>query len=170
MGCHFLLQEIFLTQGLNPGLLYYSQTLYRLSHQGSYVSTLFPLSNCAPWGLPRIGKEPVLYPLTDSSQALNLIWAGHSGKQWFLFLALISVCGDWWDDPLLPDTLGDKSFAENWEWAQDREGSSDESVVSWIPPGATDVMMCVNSVASTQHLLRRESSLDPLRMKRGKNQ
>ena len=31
-GCHFLLQEIFPTQGLNP---YYRQTLYPLSHQGS---------------------------------------------------------------------------------------------------------------------------------------
>ena len=32
VGCHFLLQEIFLTQGLNPGLLHCRQTLYRLSH------------------------------------------------------------------------------------------------------------------------------------------
>ena len=35
VGCHFLLQEIFQTQGLNPGLLHYRQTLYHLSHQGS---------------------------------------------------------------------------------------------------------------------------------------
>ena len=35
MGCHCLLQEIFLTQGLNPGLLHCKQMLYRLSHQGS---------------------------------------------------------------------------------------------------------------------------------------
>ena len=35
MGCHFLLQGIFPTQGLNPGLLHCRQTLYRLSHQGS---------------------------------------------------------------------------------------------------------------------------------------
>ena len=34
VGCHFLLQEIFLTQGLNLGLLDCRQTLYRLSHQG----------------------------------------------------------------------------------------------------------------------------------------
>ena len=35
MGCHFFLQEIFLTQGSNPCLLcllYYSQILYLLSH------------------------------------------------------------------------------------------------------------------------------------------
>ena len=34
VGCHFLLQEIFLTQGLNPGLPHCMQTLYGLSHQG----------------------------------------------------------------------------------------------------------------------------------------
>ena len=34
MGCHFHLQKIFPAQGLNPGLPYCKQTLYRLSHQG----------------------------------------------------------------------------------------------------------------------------------------
>ena len=38
VGCHFLLQEIFLTQGLNPGLPHCRQTLYCLSHQGSSSS------------------------------------------------------------------------------------------------------------------------------------
>ena len=33
-GCHFLLQGIFLTQGLNLGLLHCRQILYHLSHQG----------------------------------------------------------------------------------------------------------------------------------------
>ena len=35
MGCHALLQGIFLTQGSNLGLLYCRQILYCLSHQGS---------------------------------------------------------------------------------------------------------------------------------------
>ena len=35
VGCHALLQEIFPTQGLNPGLLLYRWILYCLSHQGS---------------------------------------------------------------------------------------------------------------------------------------
>ena len=35
VGCHFLLQEIFPTQGSNPGLPHCRQTLYCLSHQGS---------------------------------------------------------------------------------------------------------------------------------------
>ena len=34
VGCHFLLQGIFPTQGSNPGLPHCRQTLYRLSHQG----------------------------------------------------------------------------------------------------------------------------------------
>ena len=37
VGCHFLLQGIFLTQGLNPGLPYCRQTFYHLSHLGSSV-------------------------------------------------------------------------------------------------------------------------------------
>ena len=35
VGNHSLLQGIFLTQGLNPGLLHYRQIIYRLSHQGN---------------------------------------------------------------------------------------------------------------------------------------
>ena len=34
VGCHFILQRIFPTQGSNPGLLHCRQALYRLSHQG----------------------------------------------------------------------------------------------------------------------------------------
>ena len=34
VGCHFLLQGIFPTHGLNPVLLHCRQTLYPLSHQG----------------------------------------------------------------------------------------------------------------------------------------
>ena len=34
VGCHFLLQGIFPTQGSNPGLSHCRQTLYHLSHQG----------------------------------------------------------------------------------------------------------------------------------------
>ena len=35
VGCHFLLQRIFLTQGLNPGHPHCRQTVYSLSYQGS---------------------------------------------------------------------------------------------------------------------------------------
>ena len=41
VGCHFLLQGIFPTQGLNPGLLHCRQTLYPLSYQGSLMPKFF---------------------------------------------------------------------------------------------------------------------------------
>ena len=40
VGCHFLLQEIFPTQGSNPGLLHCRQMLYHLNHQGSPIYIL----------------------------------------------------------------------------------------------------------------------------------
>ena len=44
VGCHFLLQEIFPTQGLNLGLPHCRQMLYHLSHKGSqYV--IYIISN-----------------------------------------------------------------------------------------------------------------------------
>ena len=49
MGCHFLLQGIFLTQGSNPGLPHCRQTLYRLSHQG-----------CRGWLLLNIQRQPLM--------------------------------------------------------------------------------------------------------------
>ena len=50
MGCHFLLQGIFLTQGLNRGLLHCRQTLYHLSHKGS--------SYLSGWTFPFPGDHP----------------------------------------------------------------------------------------------------------------
>ena len=47
MGCRFLLQGIFLTQGSNLGLPRCRQTLYPLSHQGSpYKVSHRNKSNC----------------------------------------------------------------------------------------------------------------------------
>ena len=49
MGSCFLLQGIFLTQGLNPGLPHCRQILYQLSHQGSPLCDL----GCPPQTDPR---------------------------------------------------------------------------------------------------------------------
>ena len=40
MGCHFLLQRIFQTQGSNLGLPHCRQMLYHLNHQGSPTGIL----------------------------------------------------------------------------------------------------------------------------------
>ena len=52
MGCHALLQGIFPTQGLNPGLLYCRWILSCLSHQGSpriLEWVAYPLSRGSSW-------------------------------------------------------------------------------------------------------------------------
>ena len=49
VGNHSLPQEIFLTQGSNPGLLYCRQFLYQLSQQGAgigFLNLLFTLTYC----------------------------------------------------------------------------------------------------------------------------
>ena len=45
VGCHFLLQGIFLTQGLNPDLPHCRQTLYHLSHQEGECKLVQPFSS-----------------------------------------------------------------------------------------------------------------------------
>ena len=55
--CHFLLQGIFLTRELNPGLLHCRQTLYWLSHQGSPKYRMLLLFSC-----------PVVSDSTDCSR------------------------------------------------------------------------------------------------------
>ena len=56
VGCHFLLQGIFPTQGSNPGLSHCRQTLYHLSHQGSPWTWV--LVNSGSWWLT--GRPGVL--------------------------------------------------------------------------------------------------------------
>ena len=73
MGCHFLLQGIFLTQGSSPGLLRCRQTLHHLNHQGSprfqfssvqfssvaqSCPTLCDPMNCSTPGLPVYPQLP----------------------------------------------------------------------------------------------------------------
>ena len=47
VGCHFLLQGIFLTQGANPHLLHWQVDSLPLSHQGSpkYITYIMPFNS-----------------------------------------------------------------------------------------------------------------------------
>ena len=45
VGCHFLLQGIFLTQESNPGLLHCRQILYQVSYQGSPLDKIAKIQN-----------------------------------------------------------------------------------------------------------------------------
>ena len=69
MGCHFLLQGIFPTQELNPGLLHCRQIFYQLSHEGS---PLYPMRS------PYCPRKPPP-PLTPLLQGTGLGWSGGEG-------------------------------------------------------------------------------------------
>ena len=61
VGYHFLPQDIFPTQGLNPGLLHCRQMLYRLSHQGSPFISKQILNLCGK-SLPACGLPILSHP------------------------------------------------------------------------------------------------------------
>ena len=82
VGCHFLLQGIFLTQGSNPGLLHCRQILY-LSHQGSQVFLLnpglFPETVLSPAGTLRSTVKQLCSRVTLlETPSENEVWADPS--------------------------------------------------------------------------------------------
>ena len=68
VGCHALLQGIFLTQGSNPGLLHCRQTPYWLSHEGSLYHSRH--LEDASHGLPSAHHHPPPRHLLKSPPAL----------------------------------------------------------------------------------------------------
>ena len=69
VGCHALLQGIFPTQGLNPGLPHCRRILYQPSHQGSPDSNL-PGPNLEGY------RTSSLSGLADTCLSLDTEWAG----------------------------------------------------------------------------------------------
>ena len=63
VGCHFLLQGNFLTQGLNPGLLHCRQTLHCLSHWGNPES-----------GYRKIDLLKLMEPVVELGSGLQGLW------------------------------------------------------------------------------------------------
>ena len=76
VGSHFLLQGIFLSQGLNPGLPSCRQILYCLSHQGS-PCTRVKFNLCKQMGWYAFLK-----------QLLSWQGSGSLGLSWFVSVAL----------------------------------------------------------------------------------
>ena len=88
VGCHFLPQEIFPTQGSNPGLPRCRQTLYHLSHQGSpfysYVSIKWR-KVCFFW--VDWGKEELwgLISCFSNFNRVSLAWKIYQ-RRWFAYM------------------------------------------------------------------------------------
>ena len=83
VGCHFLLQVIFPTQGSNPGLLHCRWILCHLSHQGS-PSSHYPSPQCHTWVSHHRGPRWVYAVATQTWQALRLERV--SFREWVLYL------------------------------------------------------------------------------------
>ena len=77
MGCHFLLQAIFLAQGSNPGLLHCRQTLYRLSPQGGPNSDLRTQTSSFPTWISFTSFSNLIAMARTSKTMLNK--SGKSG-------------------------------------------------------------------------------------------
>ena len=63
VGCRAFLQGIFPTQGSNPGLSHYGQTLYQLSHQGSpriLEWVAYPFSSGSSWPRNQTGVSCIV--------------------------------------------------------------------------------------------------------------
>ena len=96
VGSHSLFQGIFLTQGLNSGLLHCRHILYHLGHQGSpcllrdchktsiskkqSICALHSKQSSIKWGLPVVHSKDLL-PITPPSFRLQLPRGIHSRGQ-----------------------------------------------------------------------------------------
>ena len=105
VGCHSLLQGIFLTQGLNPGLPHCRQILYDLSHQGSLRRMYYSrrmLNDCwyliredlgwRRWGdgAPRSKKYSIKWYIRDINPISSIIWPHLEPRVSTLLLLLLT--------------------------------------------------------------------------------
>ena len=72
VGCPFLLQGIFPTQGSNPGVLHCRWILYRLSHQGNKTKLNFIL--CLWFEQKKFANFQILCKFANNSYYLSLIF------------------------------------------------------------------------------------------------
>ena len=73
VGCYFLLQGIFPTQGSNPGLPHCRQILYCLSHQGSpkiLEWVVYPFSRGSSWSRNWTAVSCLLYQLSYQGRSI----------------------------------------------------------------------------------------------------
>ena len=79
MGCHFPLQRIFLTQGLNPHLQHWQADSFPLSHMGNQFDVhIINVVNYAVWKIP-INKQKLItafWPIATKTWASSCFGVG----------------------------------------------------------------------------------------------
>ena len=90
VGCHALLLGIFLTQGLNPGLLHHRQIIYRLSYQGAAFHQTFLKEGCRKVKVLTSQSCPTLCDSMDCSPAGSSVCGISRARilEWMIFPSL----------------------------------------------------------------------------------
>ena len=73
-GCHALLQRIFATQGLNPGLSHYRQILYHPSHQESPSVRVALIKKTRKMCRQEYGEKRILVPCWWKCKLMQTLW------------------------------------------------------------------------------------------------
>ena len=117
VDCHALLQEIFPTQGSNPGLLHCRQFLYHLNHQGSTKGCLLIINSIIIWRT--CWKCTSLSPFSDllsGNSGWSLECEFYQTPSRFLCSLKFLICREeWYYSTSIKHTYYEYG-SENWEY------------------------------------------------------
>ena len=99
MGCHFLLQGIFLTQESNPGSQHCRQILYPLSYAESVPYHYLILCMSLSFMSDTTGAAGLHGPIhkANSSSSRNLLWS--PSLLWAVVVLHVTCLGSWSRSP-----------------------------------------------------------------------
>ena len=130
VGCHFLLQRVFLTQGLNPGLPQCRQTLHHLSHK---VGRLLRLKwSEVKWSEVK-SLSPVWLFVTPWTVAYQAPSMGFSRQEWILEWVAISF-------------FGGSSQLRDWIWVSWVPCIFAGGLFTLAPPGKVHNYVCLDTI------------------------
>ena len=109
VGCHCLLQEIFMTQGLTLGPLHVRKILYQVSHQGNllqFAAAAVKLLQSCPTLCDPIDGSPPGSPIPGILQARTLEWvaiafSAYLAQQFSNFSVYLNCLRSWQNHRLL---------------------------------------------------------------------
>ena len=140
LGCHFLLQWIFLTQRLNPGLPHCRQMLYHLSHQGSpqwpKVKPIYDFSWGQWWMVSAVSVILLVSLLTTCEVANGSTWSCWSQDT---LIHMPDIDTGW----SLPSGLSGKEFScqvgdvtliPGQEYTLEKKMATNSSILAWEIP------------------------------------
>ena len=122
VGCHTLLQGIFLTQGLNPGLLHCRQIFCHLSHQGSpgmhiygqnlvFISFPLPRSGIAGFLVSQMVKR---LPTMRETWVWSLGLGDPLEKEMATHSSTLAWKITWTEEPCKLHSMGSQRVRHNW--------------------------------------------------------